>query len=636
MLVSSGDRDALQLVDRRRHAALPGARRQRAHPDDPDGRRGAVRRPAGALPRRRRARRREQRQPARASPASATRPPRSGSTHVRRPRRVIANAGAIERQGGREPARRTSRACIRNRQLNRLVDDLELPLRRRRPRGPGVGPRGGAPGVRRPRVPCAARPAVRAPSARPSPRPRAGSTSTSSGSTGPAVAARGSRRTRQRHRSGVRVVGRWRAGRGDAEGLALATGDGAAGYVDLVGRRHRGASPRSPPGSRTRPRPKVLHDAKGPLIALSPTAGCRSRGVVERHGPRRLPVPARPAQLRPGRPHPAPPRPRAARRGGRAGRGADGQLTLEIDEADGGRDEAEAAMVRARAVLELSDVARRASCRGARRRPPAARGRAAARRGPRPRWSRPAIAVDTARPGGPRGLLRGGGRRPPRSEAFTRDRRARSTSGRPSSSRSCSSTSWDAEDQADEDRLDDGRRGAGGPLRQDRAPVPAAPAAAPGRAPKLRSDRRGPDQVGRRTTAASTPRTSRTSPRPGRLSSTDPNLQNIPIRTDEGRRIRETFVVGAGYECLLTADYSQIEMRIMAHLSGDEGLIEAFRSGEDLHRFVGSRVFARAAGRGDAGDALEDQGDVVRPGLRPVRVRALPPARHPGRTRRAR
>src|SRR6185369_5475682 len=77
----------------------------------------------------------------------------------------------------------------------------------------------------------------------------------------------------------------------------------------------------------------------------------------------------------------------------------------------------------------------------------------------------------------------------------------------------------------------------------------------------------------------------------GRLSSTDPNLQNIPIRTEEGRRIRETFVVGPGFETLLTADYSQIEMRIMAHLSGDEGLIEAFRSGEDLHRFVGSRVF---------------------------------------------
>ncbi|CAN5354523.1 DNA polymerase I [soil metagenome] len=77
----------------------------------------------------------------------------------------------------------------------------------------------------------------------------------------------------------------------------------------------------------------------------------------------------------------------------------------------------------------------------------------------------------------------------------------------------------------------------------------------------------------------------------GRLSSTDPNLQNIPIRTEEGRRIRTIFVVGDGYETLLSADYSQIEMRIMAHLSEDAGLIEAFRSGEDLHRFVGSRVF---------------------------------------------
>jgi DNA polymerase-1 len=78
----------------------------------------------------------------------------------------------------------------------------------------------------------------------------------------------------------------------------------------------------------------------------------------------------------------------------------------------------------------------------------------------------------------------------------------------------------------------------------------------------------------------------------GRLSSTDPNLQNIPIRTEAGRQIRRAFVVGGGYETLLTADYSQIEMRIMAHLSGDEGLIDAFRSGEDLHSYVGSRVFS--------------------------------------------
>ncbi len=82
----------------------------------------------------------------------------------------------------------------------------------------------------------------------------------------------------------------------------------------------------------------------------------------------------------------------------------------------------------------------------------------------------------------------------------------------------------------------------------------------------------------------------------GRLSSTDPNLQNIPIRTEEGRRIREAFVVGKSadgeaYECLMTADYSQIEMRIMAHLSEDALLIEAFKSGQDFHSITAARVF---------------------------------------------
>jgi DNA polymerase I len=77
----------------------------------------------------------------------------------------------------------------------------------------------------------------------------------------------------------------------------------------------------------------------------------------------------------------------------------------------------------------------------------------------------------------------------------------------------------------------------------------------------------------------------------GRLSSTEPNLQNIPVRTEEGRRIREAFVVGPGYESLLTADYSQIEMRIMAHLSEDKLLIEAFRSGRDFHAVTAARVF---------------------------------------------
>lgn len=77
----------------------------------------------------------------------------------------------------------------------------------------------------------------------------------------------------------------------------------------------------------------------------------------------------------------------------------------------------------------------------------------------------------------------------------------------------------------------------------------------------------------------------------GRLSSTEPNLQNIPVRTPAGRKIRSAFVVGQGYKSLLTADYSQIEMRVMAHLSEDPGLIEAYQTGEDLHNFVGSKVF---------------------------------------------
>ncbi len=88
------------------------------------------------------------------------------------------------------------------------------------------------------------------------------------------------------------------------------------------------------------------------------------------------------------------------------------------------------------------------------------------------------------------------------------------------------------------------------------------------------------------------------------------------------------FVVGEGYESLMSADYSQIEMRIMAHLSGDEGLIEAFRTGEDLHRFVGARVFHVEPDDVTAGDAQQGQGDELRPGLRPVGVRPVQAADH--------
>ena len=77
----------------------------------------------------------------------------------------------------------------------------------------------------------------------------------------------------------------------------------------------------------------------------------------------------------------------------------------------------------------------------------------------------------------------------------------------------------------------------------------------------------------------------------GRLSSSDPNLQNIPVRTHEGRRIRQAFVADPGFR-LVAADYSQIELRIMAHLSGDEGLLDAFARGADIHRATAAEVFA--------------------------------------------
>jgi DNA polymerase-1 len=80
----------------------------------------------------------------------------------------------------------------------------------------------------------------------------------------------------------------------------------------------------------------------------------------------------------------------------------------------------------------------------------------------------------------------------------------------------------------------------------------------------------------------------------GRLSSSDPNLQNIPIRTEIGRSIREAFVPGEGDSLMMSADYSQIELRVMAHISGDEGLSEAFRNKEDIHTTTAAKVFGVA------------------------------------------
>ncbi|SNV62972.1 DNA polymerase I [Veillonella rodentium] len=80
----------------------------------------------------------------------------------------------------------------------------------------------------------------------------------------------------------------------------------------------------------------------------------------------------------------------------------------------------------------------------------------------------------------------------------------------------------------------------------------------------------------------------------GRLSSSDPNLQNIPVRTEKGREIRALFYPGADYNTLVSADYSQIELRILAHLSGDKALIQAFKDGKDIHRFTAAEVLGKA------------------------------------------
>lgn len=76
----------------------------------------------------------------------------------------------------------------------------------------------------------------------------------------------------------------------------------------------------------------------------------------------------------------------------------------------------------------------------------------------------------------------------------------------------------------------------------------------------------------------------------GRLSSSDPNLQNIPVRTEEGKKIRSLFVPGKGYDCFISSDYSQVELRVLAHMSGDESLIKAFLNREDIHRRTAAEV----------------------------------------------
>ncbi len=385
-------------------------------------------------------------------------------------------------------------------------------------------------------------------------------------------------------RSGVHVVGSWARGTGDARGLALATPDGAAAYVDLLELTQDddaalGAWLADPQ------RPKALHDAKGPLLALG-ARGLPVRGIVSdtalaaylvRPDQRSYDL----ADL-------------VLRHLGRELRIEDGpdagQLT--IDTGDGG-DDADHAMVRARAVLDLADALDVELDEHG--------GSALLRDVELPlviviaAMERTGIAVDLDRlrelesgfadavrqaaddahaalPAGPEGaerVLNLGS--PKQLQVVLFDEL-----GMPKTKRTKTGYTTDAEALVD---------------LFAKSPHPF-----------LESLLRHRDVSRLRQTVEGLLKTvaddgrihttyNQTIAATGRLSSTDPNLQNIPIRTDEGRQIREAFVVGPGSECLLTADYSQIEMRIMAHLSGDAGLIEAFRTGEDLHRYVGARVF---------------------------------------------
>jgi DNA polymerase-1 len=486
---------------------------------------------------------------------------------------VVAHAPAITGRAG-ENLRAHLEGVLRNRRLNQLVDDLDLPM--------------GVDGLKlrswsreevhrvfdglQFRV---LRDRLFARLSAPEPEAEGGFDLQTADLTGAGVASWLTEHARGA--CGLHVVGHWARGTGDARGLAVASADGAAGYVDLRELDAEGTAALAGWLADER-RPKALHDAKGPLAALRarglPVAGivadtalsaylCRPdqrsydlADLVLRHLGRQLRVEATDT----------------------------GQLTLDTGD-DG--DEAQEAMVRACAVLELSEVLGKELLDHG--------GLALLSEVELPLvevlagMERAGIAVDTRALSDLEGHFAGavaeaareafeviGGEinlgSPKQLQVVLFDQL-----GMPKTKRTKTGWTTDAEALAELYAKTEHpfllhllRHRDVSKLRQT----------VEGLLKSVSDD--GRIHTTFQQTVAAT----------GRLSSTDPNLQNIPIRTDEGRRIRETFVVGQGRECLLTADYSQIEMRIMAHLSGDEGLIEAFRTGEDLHRFVASRVFS--------------------------------------------
>ena len=114
----------------------------------------------------------------------------------------------------------------------------------------------------------------------------------------------------------------------------------------------------------------------------------------------------------------------------------------------------------------------------------------------------------------------------------------------------------------------------------------------------------------------------------GRISCTEPNLQNIPIRQELGRNLRKAFTADDEQHILIGADYSQIELRVLAHLSGDDDLIRAFNNGEDIHKATAARVLGSAVRSGDAAGEEPGQGCQLRRDLRHERLRSQRGAPH--------
>ncbi len=491
---------------------------------------------------------------------------------------IVANAPAISGKAG-ESLRAHLDDVLRNRRLNRLVDDLELPLR-----VDDLAARGWD----RDEVHQVfdnlefrvLRERLFATLSAPEPEGEGGFDVDTERLDGAGVQA-----WLDAHAEGtvgVAVVGQWAQGRGDARGVALAAADGAAGYVDVV-EADDAAQAALAAWLADPARPKALHDAKGPKVALA-SRGLTLAGVVSdtalaeylcRPDQRLFDL----SDL-------------VVRHLGRELRAeaveTSGQLTFDaLDESSLGPDEAEVAMVRAKAVLELSvTLGTELLDRG---------GLALLTDVELPLvdvlagMERAGIAVDTQALSDLEAYFAAEVEAAAKEAFAVIDTEINLGSpkqlqvvlfeqlGMPKTKRTKTGYTTDAEALAE---------------LYGKTEHPFLLHLLRHRdASKLRVTVEGLlrsvcDDGRIHTTYQQNIAAT------GRLSSTDPNLQNIPIRTDEGRRIRETFVVGPGYASLLTADYSQIEMRIMAHLSRDAGLIEAFRSGEDLHRFVGSRVFS--------------------------------------------